>query len=578
MEVMRGPFSALYGNAAGGVIQVFTEDGPPEPTLNLGGWLGSFGSDKVAMKFGGQADHVNYIGDLARFHTDGYRDHSAATRTTFNGKVKYDIDLDSTLAVTLNVLDQPDTQDPLGLTKDQFLANPKQAPSTAIDFNTRKSQSNYQSGLVYERKIGGDDTVRAMGYVGKRFVDQFLAVPVAAQAPPNSSGGEVGLDNLFGGFDGRWTHKGSLFGRGYSVTLGANYDALSQIRKGWNNYVTSGGATTLGVRGDLRRDETDTVYNLDQYLQAQWDVAERWVLSAGFRHSSVNFDSRDHFVNVIPSNGDDSGQVSYETVTPVAGLVFKAAPDLNFYASYGEGFETPSISELAYKPGGASGLNAKLAASESRSYEVGVKAMAWDMVRANLALFQTDTQNELSVLSNNGGRTVYQNVGSTTRRGVELALDAYWGAGFGSLASFTYLDARFAQPFMTCVGSGCTAANVPVPAGNLMPGIPSETFYGEINWANDDDTLSTAVEGRYVGRFYANDTNTAYADAYGLLNWRAVVKRKLGGLMLTGFVRVDNLLDAAYAGSVIVNESNGRYFEAGTPRSFTVGLTAGYAF
>jgi iron complex outermembrane receptor protein len=578
MEVMRGPFSALYGNAAGGVIQVFTEDGPAQPTLTAGGWFGSFGSNKAALKFGGEADDVNYIGNFSRFHTDGYREHSAATRTTFNGKVKYAVDADSSLAVTLNVLDQPDTQDPLGLTKAQFMANPRQADSAAINFNTRKSQSNYQSGLVYERKIGADDTIRATGYVGKRLVEQFLAVPVGAQNPPNSGGGVVGLDNLFGGFDGRWTHTGSLFDRDYSVTLGANYDALSQLREGWENFVTSGAVTTLGVQGRKRRDETDTVYDLDQYIQAQWTVAENWVLSAGMRHDNVDFDSKDHFVNVIPGNGDDSGHVTFDAVTPIAGVVFKAAPDLNLYFSYGEGFETPSIVELAYKPGGGAGLNTALKPSDSQSYEVGAKAMLWNMVRMNVALFKTDTQNELSVLSNNGGRTVYQNVGSTTRKGVEVSLDAYWGDGFGSLLSFSYLDARFDEPFKTCTSSGCTAANVPVPAGNRIPGIPSRTFYGEVNWATDDDAFSTAIEGRYVSRFYANDTNTAYADSYGLMNWRAVLKRKLGNLKLTGFVRVDNILDEVYAGSVIVNEGSGRFFEAGTPRSFVIGLTGGYAF
>ena len=33
IEVLRGPFSALYGNAAGGVISVFSENGALPPTL-----------------------------------------------------------------------------------------------------------------------------------------------------------------------------------------------------------------------------------------------------------------------------------------------------------------------------------------------------------------------------------------------------------------------------------------------------------------------------------------------------------------------------------------------------------------
>lgn len=578
MEVMRGPFSSLYGNAAGGVIQIFTEDGPPEPTLTARAWYGSFNSSKVGLKFGGEDGDVNYIGHLARFQTGGYREHSAATRNTFNGKVNYTVDDESSLAVTLNILDQPDTQDPLGLTKQEFLQNPQQATPNAIIFNTRKSQSNYQSGFVYERNLGADDTIRTAGYVGKRLVDQFLAVPVGAQIPPNSGGGEIGLDNLFGGFDGRWTHRGSLLDRDYAVTLGANYDIISQWRRGWENFVTMGGTTVTGVRGRLRRDETDTAYDVDQYLQAEWTLAERWILSAGFRHDNIDFSSDDHFVNVIPGNGDDSGKVTFDSVTPIAGLVFKATPDLNLYASYGEGFETPSISELAYRPGGSAGLNTSLSASESRSYEVGAKAMLWNMLRMNLALFRTTNQNEIAVLSNNGGRTVYQNVGETLRDGIEVALDAYWGAGFSSLASITHIDATFETPFLTCTASGCATANVPVPAGNEIPGVPSDMFYGQVQWQTDDEGFSTALEGRYVGRVYANDTNTAWAGPYTLFNWRAGLKQKLGRLELSEFLNVDNLLDRTYVGSVIVNESNGRFYESGTPRSFVVGLTGSYRF
>ena len=115
-------------------------------------------------------------------------------------------------------------------------------------------------------------------------------------------------------------------------------------------------------------------------------------------------------------------------------------------------------------------------------------------------------------------------------------------------------------------------------AVNKIPGIPSKNFYGEIQWETEDAGFSTAVEGRYVSDVYANDTNTAVADAYGLFNWRMIFKQTLGALKVNEFVRVDNLLDEVYAGSVIVNEGSGRFYESGTPRSFMVGLSASYPF
>src|SRR5450830_1419085 len=76
IEVLRGPFSAIYGNHAGGVIQLFTRDGqnPPSVELNLTG--GSYGTSKVDIGAQGQAGGIGYVLDGSRFRTDGYREHS----------------------------------------------------------------------------------------------------------------------------------------------------------------------------------------------------------------------------------------------------------------------------------------------------------------------------------------------------------------------------------------------------------------------------------------------------------------------------------------------------------------------
>lgn len=76
IEVLRGPFSALYGNHSGGVVQIFTEDGPAAPTQTGSLAAGSWGTTRAGLKFGGQAGGLNYIASASRFDTDGYRDHS----------------------------------------------------------------------------------------------------------------------------------------------------------------------------------------------------------------------------------------------------------------------------------------------------------------------------------------------------------------------------------------------------------------------------------------------------------------------------------------------------------------------
>ena len=168
IEVMRGPFSALYGNSSGGVINVFTEDGPEDFTVMGSVWAGSFDSSRIGLKLGGQQGLANYIFDVSRFDTNGFRDHSAATRDTVNGKVRLDIGEDTRVTFIANYLNQPDTQDPLGLTRAQMEQNREQAGTGAIAQDTRKSIENSQVGAVLDKKLSAEDSIRILGYGGKR--------------------------------------------------------------------------------------------------------------------------------------------------------------------------------------------------------------------------------------------------------------------------------------------------------------------------------------------------------------------------------------------------------------------------
>src|SRR5450755_1067982 len=108
IEVLRGPFSTLYGNAAGGVISIFTEDGPPIPFVQGQVIGGSFGTWNAIAKLGGETHGVNYMMAGNHFETDGYRDHSAASRDQFNAKLKFGLDDDTRVTLVANTLYQPE--------------------------------------------------------------------------------------------------------------------------------------------------------------------------------------------------------------------------------------------------------------------------------------------------------------------------------------------------------------------------------------------------------------------------------------------------------------------------------------
>lgn len=591
IEVLRGPFSALYGNHSGGVVQIFTEDGPKDPTVTASLAGGSWGTWRTGLKFGGQTGGLNYVASASRFETDGYREHSSARKDQFNGKLRADLGEANALTFVLNYLDQPDNQDPLGLTAGTLAANRRAVDTTAAananTHNTRRSLSNLQVGSVFESRLSAADTIRVLGYIGQRSNEQYLALTAGAQSPIRSSGGVSAFDRDFGGVGVRWTHRGAVSDLPLTVTTGADYDIAIDDRKGYLN--------NFGVQGVLKRDEENTVDAWGVYSQAELQMNDALSLSGGVRYSRVNFESKDRFIcsgatglcagastTVFPDNPDDSGSISHDAITPVVGALYRMTAATNLYANIGRSFETPTLIEMGFRPDGNAGLNFSLNPSKSWHYEVGAKTILGDDTRIDFALFHIETSDEIVVLSNVGGRATFQNAGDTRRTGLELAVDSNLPGAVNAFFSATWLKAEFLDAFTTCVVTPCNPATstgtARVSAGNSIPGVPELTLYGELGWKYAPWGFGTGLEARWVDKVFANDTNTSAADSYFVMNVRAGFEQRFGQLVLREFVRIDNLLDEEYVSGVFVNDANSRFFAPAAERTFFGGITASIAF
>ncbi len=565
IEVLRGPFSALYGNSSGGVIQVFTADGSDPPEVDLGIAGASYGTWRGSANARGTAGNFGYNLDVTHFQTDGYREHSRAKRESGNAKLSWRIGEGGKLTVLANTLSLPGAQDPLGLTHAQFDADPRSVAAVAKQFNTRKSVHQNQGGAIYEQDLGGGNSLRVLGYAGHRDVEQYLAIPASAQANPLHSGGVIDLGSDYGGTDARWTWQGQLAGRAFEIAAGIAWDRQQQLRRGYENFV----GDELGVRGALRRNEDDTVSDFDQYAQATWHFADAWSLTAGLRHSSVKFDSVDHYIT--PRNPDDSGRVDYAATTPVAGLLWRAAEWVNVYASYGRGFETPTFNELGYRADGGAGLAFNLVPSRSRNGELGIKLRPNRDIEANIALFRADTRNELAIATNVGGRTTYQNIGKARRDGAEAALTWRFAEDWRLQLAATWLDATFRSPFLTCAGTPCATPNTPVAAGTRIPGIPKTDLHAALRWGREIGWRAS-VQGDYVSSVSVNDLGTDAAPGYFVAAFDVGYGVELESGSLRTFARLDNAFNRKYAGSVIVNDGNGRNFEPAPDRTLMLGV------
>lgn len=568
IEVLRGPFSALYGNSSGGVIAIFTQDG--RPVFEVGGTAqyGTFNTQRYALMGGGDTGVVNYIADAAHFQTDGYRDHSDAERNNFNSKVRFELDEASKLTLVANAIETPFVQDPLGLTRAQLAANPRQAGTNAVAYNTRKSLTQMQAGATYERQLTPTDALSLMTYVGHRDTTQFQAIPKSSETLPTHPGGVIDLGRTYFGADVHVTDRRSISGTPLQLTVGMSYDNLDEARRGFLNFV----GDEIGVEGALRRHETNHVYDLDEYLQAQWDPTERWRLLAGVRNSIVDVSSINHLAS---AGVEGESGVRYSATNPVAGLTFRATDMLNLYASYGRGFETPTLNDLAYRStdGSLPGLNLALKPARSDNYEVGAKAEGahW---RGTLATFYIQTHNELAVQSNTAGRSVFENIDETRRRGAELGLDAWWKGGFTGRIAYTFIKAEVVSPYETCVTVPCHPTLV--PKGNRLPAVPENALYAALTWRYAPVGISITAEILSRAQIFVDDRNSDAAPGYWVENLRAGFEQDRGLWHFSVYASVNDLTNRRYVGSVIVNETNSRFFEPAPGRTVLVMFSAAY--
>jgi len=561
VEVLTGPFSSLYGNSSGGTILTSTKEGQGKDSIELSYSGGSHDKSRAGLVLQGGAKGANepsYVISSSYFDTDGYREHSGAEKVLNNAKLSWNLDDGSKINWVTNYV-KIHADDPQGLTHDQWNANPKQQVPFLKQFNVRKDIEQTQTGVTWSKPINDHNELYAMAYLGNRQVTQYQSIPKSTQdASINHAGGVIDFERDYYGADFRWTGKVLL--PNTTVSVGVALDAMDEDRKGFENFNLVNGQPSYGVKGNLRRDEDNTLWNIDPYLQASWQFLPTWRLDTGVRYSNVHYKSEDRYL----SNGDDSGKTDYNKVLPSAALSWQILPELMAYMSYAKGFETPTFTEMAYRPDGESGFNFDLTASTSDTYETGLKSQN-QLGDFTLAVFQTKTKDDIVSAGNSNGRSTFRNADKTLREGVEFAWNKKLWRDLTATASYTYLDATF-DADIPALGSIAQ-----IPSGNAIPGIAKNQAYASLAW-QPSHGLYGGVDVQYMDKVYVNDTNSDAAPSYSVTSANVGYAWVMGDWKVNSFARVDNLFDKNYAGSVIVNDGNGRYFEPADGRNWSAGL------
>lgn len=559
IEVMRGPFSSLYGNSSGGVIQMFTADAPATPTVGATTMFGSYGTKRQVLEAAGQSEGVEYMLNVSNFESDGYRSNSQSDKQMATAKFKFHISEDTKLTTLVNWFEQ-DAQDPLGLTRTDVAQNRKGVVSAAVNANTRVSRSHTQVGFNLEHAINEANKISFIPYVGTRSNSQVLPINALGTNARTSE-----IQRSFYGTDLRWDNNGVVLGKAYNISLGVNYGKSQDDRLDINTQLAGAPANALN------RDEENISTNYDRYIQGKLAATETVDIHAGLRRTKVNLRVNDNYTTVA-GFGNNSGSVSYNKTNPVIGATWKVTPEINLYANYGRGFETPTFVEAAYSSATSGATpNLSLKPSTSENFEIGTKAYITDNTRANLTLYYIKTDDEIvASLTDAANRSIFANANQTLRKGAELSLESNFNNNLSTYFSYTLLNAKFDSDF--------TGATGLIASGNRIPGTYSNQAYGEIRWKYEPLGFHTALEGRYNSKVYVNDRNTDAASSYAIFNVRAGFEQLISNWMFKEFIRIENLADKEFIGSVRINDANSRFFEPAAERNYLLGLSAQYKF
>ncbi|CAM4367426.1 hypothetical protein F901_00359 [Acinetobacter dispersus] len=567
LEVLTGPFSSLYGNSSGGAILATTREGQGKDSIEMSYAGGSHNKNRAGLVLQGGAKNQNepsYIISSSYFDTDGYRDHSSAEKVLNNAKLTWNLDDGSKINWITNYV-KIHADDPQGLNRAQWQQNPRQVNDANNVYKVRKDIEQTQTGVTWSKPINDQHELYAMAYFGNRQVTQYQSIPQSAQKNPNHAGGVIDFERNYYGADFRWTGKELLPNTTFSVGLAV--DSMDEDRKGYENFNLQNSQPSYGVKGTLRRNEDNTLWNVDPYLQASWQFLPTWRLDTGVRYSNVHYKSKDHYL----SNGNDSDKTDYNKVLPSAALSWQIAPELLAYASYAKGFETPTFTEMAYQADPKkSGFNFDLKPSTSDNYEVGLKSQN-PFGDFTLAVFQSKTQDDIVSAGTSDGRSTFRNADKTTRQGAEFAWNKKLWKDLEMNASYGYLDAKFdaAIPAIGAVKA--------VEKGNSIPGVAKNQAFMGLAW-KPEQGFYAGIDAQYLDKVYVDDINSDAAPSYTVASAYTGYAWKYADWGINGFARVDNLFDKNYAGSVIVNDSNSRFFEPADGRNWSAGIKVSKQF
>lgn len=538
MEVIRGSSSSLYGNAAGGVIS-FTSESVTQPFAELRATWGSFNLQRYQFKGGWRQDNVNGFVQLSHTRTDGYRSQNEMLSTQLYSYLNFDLSKKSHLRLIYNYVNSPKSDDPGALTQQEVDLNRINARDRNVEFDAGESVTQSKVGLIFSHQITPHQQLQVRGFFLDRNFDNKL---------PFGFGGIVDLERFYTGGGISYSYEGQLGKFPYRLKVGVDIEDQKDERQRYENI--------LGRKGRLTLNQTESFTSTGIYLLQNIAFNSHIRLNIGLRYDLLQLGVQDHRLN------NDNSQ-SFNVFNPSVGLSYGFSSLLNLYANFSTSFETPTLNELSANPRGISGFNPDLQPQNAISYELGAKGLLAQQLHYTLAVFHIDLQNELLPFElPPATSTFFNNVGQSTRQGVELSLDYAVLPQVTVLGSYTLSHFTF-KNFPTNGGDNLS--------GKRLPGVPQHMGYIELRYAKPRG-LYAAINMRSVGSIFANNNNSVEDPGYQITNLKIGWQKQLKNWSINPFFGVNNLFNIKYTANLRINAFGNRFYEPGAGINFYGGI------
>jgi len=531
LEILRGPASSLYGNASGGVIQLFSEAPPQRPYAEARVTGGSFGFGKYQVKGGATHGNVGAFVYASHLQLDGYRDHSAARATTALAKLRYEIAPTTTFTLLIHAVDAPRGDDPGGLRRAEADDDPRQASSRNVQFDAGEEVQQGRVGVVAAHAF---ERAEISAYAYALYRDFSNRLPIGAPTPPER-GGVVSFHRFSPGAGVRYAREDRILGLQHHLHVGLDAQHQDDDRRRFANLD--------GRRGELGLVQQEEVGSIGPYLRSEIELTDKLVANLGVRYDAVRFE-----VDVdLPDDSLASGSRTFTAWSPSGGLLYRALPNVGVFVNVGSAFQTPATTELA-NPQGA-GFNPDVDPQHALSTEIGARAEGRQWT-AGLSGFHIEVDDVLVRYETveQPGRAFFRNAAQARRFGIELE----WQA-------LLWPELRWS--------SALSAVQTEISDGRSEPGVPPWRVYQELRYEHGSGFFA-AVEAIAVDGYAVNLAGSARAHGYELCNLRSGYRWQQGTWTIEPFAGINNVTDSNYDARVRINDANLRFYEPG------FGLTA----